>query len=149
MRIGLVRPAKHSLDVACALPRRSNAWPVVPERIAHISVLIECFVDHIPGEHLPFVVLHYAVDMFVQKARQLPDREMSVGEPRWVVATPDQAMATNLHLMRLREANQVVATVKVVGSLDRPQHPPLHRIFRLDPAELAGQGRGLGSCCKL
>src|SRR5260370_35289026 len=87
--------------------------------------------------------------MFVQKARQLPDGEMSVGEPRWVVATPDQTMAANLHLMRLRKANHFVATIKVVGSSVRPQHPPLHRIFRLDHAELAGQGGGVGGFGKL
>ena len=45
---------------------------------------------------------------------------MTLRQPIGVVAAPDQAMAADLHLMGLREANHLVALRKVVGGSIRP-----------------------------
>ena len=149
VRIRLMCPAKHLLDVGCSFLRPSDAGLVVPQGIAHISVLIQAFVDHIPREDLAPIVLHHPGDVFAQKARQLPGRKVTLRQPIGVVTAPDQAMAADLHLVGLREANHLVALAKVVGGLIRPQDRPLHRVFRLHHAELASQRGGVGSLRKL
>jgi hypothetical protein len=51
--------------------------------------------------------------------------------------------------MDLREANHIIALMKVIGGTVWPQYPPLHRVFRLHHAELTRQIGGIGSLRKL
>src|SRR5580693_467688 len=93
-------------------------------------------------------MLHHPSDVFVEKSRKLPCGEVTLLQPVRVVESPDQAMAADLHLMCLSEADQLVALAKVESSAIPAQHPPLHRIFRLHHAELARQRRGIVSLRK-
>src|SRR5258706_10425223 len=107
MRVRLMSPAEHLLDVCRSFRRQSNARPVVPERIPHIPVLIQSFVNHIPRDDLTCVMLHHPDDVFVQKPRELPGCEMTLGEPVRVVSAPYQAVAAYLHLMAFRKGTQL------------------------------------------
>jgi hypothetical protein len=82
-------------------------------------------------------MLHHAGDVLVEQQRELPAREVTLCKPVRVVAAPHQAVAADLHMMGLREANHLVALAKVVGSRIGTQRTPLHRIFRFNHAEFA------------
>ena len=70
-------------------------------------------------------------------------------KPIRIRASPDQAVAADLHFVRLRKPNHFVALAKIVGQRIRPQDPPLHRVFGFHHIEFAGQGRGVGRLRKL
>src|SRR5579872_3504135 len=74
---------------------------------------------------------------------------MTLRQPIRVVASPNQAMAADFHLMGLREANNQIALLKIVGTCVWPQSPPLHGVFSLHHAEFTGQGRAIRSFRKL
>ncbi len=116
--IGLVCPAKHLLQVLRSLLGKSNAGLVLPERVMHISVLVQSFVDDVPREDVPGVVSHHSIDVLLKKRRQLPFCNVTLRRPIRIVASPDRAVSPDLHWMRLREANPFIGQPKINRWLD-------------------------------
>src|SRR4029077_6164936 len=54
-----------------------------------------------------------------------------------IVASPDQAMTTHLHRMRLGETDDLITLAKIKSAVVVPHDPPFHRVFRLYHVELA------------
>ena len=73
-----MRPAESLFDIRCVFFREADAGLVEPGRILQPAVLVQSFVDNIPGENLSGVVLHHCSDMFLQQARQLGGREVAL-----------------------------------------------------------------------
>ena len=139
-----MRPAENLLDVCRALRGESDAGLVVPERIAQISILIQRLVHHIPCEHLPGIVPHHAIDMFLKQPRQLTRREMTLGQPIGIVAIPKPGNGRGLSSRAPAQTEPVRRLGESRRPRIRPQHPPFHRVFWLQHVELAGQSGRVG-----
>ncbi len=82
-------------------------------------------------------MLHHRCDVLLQKARHLSAREPPLSQPIGIVVIPDQAVAANLHAVRLSKAHHFVGRMEIKSIGSSPDNLPLHRIFRLDHVEFA------------
>ena len=57
LRIGLMGPTESLFDIGCVFFREADAGLIEPWRILQPAVLVQSFVDYIPGENLSSVVL--------------------------------------------------------------------------------------------
>src|ERR1700757_2656215 len=72
---------------------------------------------------------------------------MSLGEPLRIAVIPNQAMSTNVHAVRQREADCGIAFPEIEGPLVPPYDPPLQSILWFEHVEFASEGlriRGFG-----
>ena len=141
--VGLMSPAERLFNVGGRFACEADSRLVIPDGRFHFSVLVEPFVEHIPGEHLAAIVSGYARDVLVQDVRELLHSESLASQPGRVGPSPDQGVTTHLHAVRFGEPDDLVALSEVEGRLVGAKDPPFHRIFGLDHIELAAERGGV------
>ena len=64
-------PTQRLLDVPRAHPGKTNPRLVVPDGVAHGAVVVEGFIDDVPGIDFAGVVAHDSRDVVLQNRREL------------------------------------------------------------------------------
>src|SRR5690606_16473272 len=111
----------------------------VPDRVAERTVLVERFVDHVPGVDVTPVASGHHLDVVLHDGPELAAGEAAVVQPGRQLAVPDQGVAAHNLVVGLGEVDDVVGLAPVVLAPLRLQRLPLHLVFVGDGAELGSR----------
>ncbi len=80
----------------------------------------------------------HALNVSLENLRQLAGSVFALRQPSRILPVPHQSVAANFHPVLSGEIYDPVGLGEVERLRVRPQHFPLHRIFRFQQVELAG-----------
>src|SRR5690606_35229578 len=99
--VDLVRLAERVGDVVAT-------HAAVPDRVAERTVLVERFVDHVPGVDVTPVASGHHLDVVLHDGPELAAGEAAVVQPGRQLAVPDQGVAAHNLVVGLGEVDDVV-----------------------------------------
>ncbi|GAA3350848.1 hypothetical protein GCM10020358_78290 [Amorphoplanes nipponensis] len=133
LRVGLVRPAEGVGHDARAEFTDEDVF------LAVLAILVEDLVGDVPLLDLAAVVADHREDVVLEDRAQLRLGELALGQPRRVLAVPEQGVPADDLTVLPRELDDRVGRAEVVLAALGVDEFPLHLVLGGDRVEFAGQ----------